>query len=56
MILINNVSKSYKKHKALLNVSVQIPKGVCFGLVGPYGAGKSTLMKIIASVIHDFDV
>lgn len=55
LILINNVSKWYKKHQALVNVSLQIPKGVCFGLVGPNGAGKSTLMKIIASIIHDFD-
>lgn len=55
MLSVKNISKKYPSVTALNNVSLHIPQGVCFGLVGPNGAGKSTFIKIIASVIHDFD-
>lgn len=42
-----NVSKSYTGHKALDDVSVEIPEGAIYGLLGPNGAGKSTLIRII---------
>lgn len=54
LLMVNNVEKYYGKKTALSNVTLDIPKGICYGLVGPNGAGKSTLMKIIASVIQDY--
>lgn len=42
-----NVSKSYANHKALDNVSIEVPKQSIFGLLGPNGAGKTTLIRII---------
>ena len=44
---IENVSKSFAKHKALDDVSLAIPKGSIYGLLGPNGAGKTTLLRII---------
>ncbi len=41
------VSKSYANHKALDNVSIEVPKQSIFGLLGPNGAGKTTLIRII---------
>jgi ABC-2 type transport system ATP-binding protein len=46
-----NISKSYTGHKALTNVSIQVPAGRIFGLLGPNGAGKTTLIRIINQII-----
>lgn len=47
IIIMENVSKSYGKVKALINVSLTIQRGeVCF-IFGPSGGGKSTLLRCI---------
>ncbi len=51
IIQIKNISKSYKDRKALSNINLEIKQGSLFGLLGPDGAGKSTLMRIIASLL-----
>ncbi|MBQ3597407.1 MAG: ABC transporter ATP-binding protein [Clostridia bacterium] len=50
IISINNVSKNYKKIKALDNVSLSVNSGELFGLLGVNGAGKTTLIKILCSL------
>lgn len=55
MLTINNVTKCYDQTEALKEVSITIPGGTCYGLVGPNGAGKSTLIKIITSIIRDYE-
>jgi ABC-2 type transport system ATP-binding protein len=46
-----NVSKIYGKHKALDKVSIEIKRGMIYGLIGENGAGKSTFMRIIMGLI-----
>ena len=46
-IKIENISKSYKKQKVLKGISFNIKKGEIFGLLGPSGAGKTTLIRLI---------
>jgi ribose transport system ATP-binding protein len=48
------VSKSFGGVKALRDVDFTLRAGEIHGLVGENGAGKSTMMKIIAGVHHDF--
>ncbi len=46
----NSLSKIYGRNKALDNVSIHVPKGGIYGLIGRNGAGKTTLLKIISSL------
>ncbi len=45
-----NVSKTYINHKALDEVSINVPERSIFGLLGPNGAGKTTLIRIINQI------
>ncbi|MBD8069583.1 ATP-binding cassette domain-containing protein [Bacillus sp. PS06] len=46
-----NVSKIYGKHKALDKVSIEIKRGMIYGLIGENGAGKSTFMRTVMGLI-----
>lgn len=46
-IEIKNVSKQYKNQKVLKEVSFNVEEGEIFGLLGPSGAGKTTLIRLI---------
>ena len=50
-IEVKNVSKTFGKVKALRDVSFSVEKGEIFGLIGPDGAGKTTLFRILASLL-----
>jgi len=42
-----NIVKAFTRHKALDDVSIEVPRGKVYGLLGPNGAGKTTLIRII---------
>lgn len=46
-----NVTKIYGKAKALDNVSLEIKRGMIYGLIGENGAGKSTFMRTVMGLI-----
>jgi len=50
-IKIKNISKSYKKVNALKDISFEVKKGELFGLIGPDGAGKTTLFRILTTLL-----
>ncbi|MGN0364524.1 MAG: ABC transporter ATP-binding protein [Suilimivivens sp.] len=52
MIEIRNVTKSFDKIKAVDNVSVTIKENTVFGLIGTNGAGKSTVLRMVAGVLE----
>lgn len=50
-VTLNNISKSYGDTKALQDVSFTVGKGELFGLIGPDGAGKSTIFRILTTLL-----
>ncbi len=50
-IQIENISKSYGSTKALDAIHFSVEKGELFGLIGPDGAGKTTLFKILTTLL-----
>lgn len=51
-IRVNNISKIYKEVKALDDVSFSVNEGELFGIIGPDGAGKSTLFRILCTLLR----
>ncbi|MCX6223012.1 MAG: ABC transporter ATP-binding protein [Bacteroidia bacterium] len=51
-IEIVNLSKSYGKIGALWNMSLEVPEGTIYGLVGPNGSGKTTLIKALVGAVR----
>ena len=51
MIEVNNISKSYGRVKALDGVSFSVDKGEVFGLIGPDGAGKTSMYRILCTLL-----
>ncbi|RPH32711.1 MAG: ABC transporter ATP-binding protein [Bacteroidales bacterium] len=50
-IIVNKLAKSYEKVNALKGISFEVEDGELFGLIGPDGAGKTTLIRILASLL-----
>ena len=64
-LIIDHIDKSYDVVQALRQVDFEVNDGELFGLIGPDGAGKSTLFRIMSSLVipdagrclmHGFDV
>ena len=50
-IIIENLSKSYGKVNAISDISFRVNKGEIFGCIGPDGAGKTTLIRILVTLL-----
>lgn len=53
-VLVENIIKTYgkkKEVKALSDISFSVPKGELFGIIGPDGAGKTSLFRILTTLL-----
>jgi ABC-type multidrug transport system ATPase subunit len=50
-IIVSNISRNYDSVKALDDVSFEVLRGELFGFIGPDGAGKTTLFRILATLV-----
>ena len=51
MIQINNLTKQFKKIRAVDQISFQVKKGDVYGFLGPNGAGKTTTIRMIMGIM-----
>ena len=51
IVVVKEISKSYGKVEALKEISFAVEQGEIFGLIGPDGAGKSTLFRILTTLL-----
>jgi ABC-type multidrug transport system, ATPase component len=50
-IFVEHISKSYGKVQALKDVSFEVKPNEIFGLIGPDGSGKSTMFRILTTLL-----
>jgi ABC-2 type transport system ATP-binding protein len=46
-----NLSKRFARHEAVHDVSLSVPKGAAYALIGANGAGKTTTLKMLVNVV-----
>lgn len=52
ILQISNLSKNYGKLKALNELSLEVHKGMVYGILGPNGSGKTTTLGIVLGVLN----
>ena len=50
-VVVKNMSKTYGEVKAVDDVSFEVAKGELFGLIGPDGAGKTSIFRILTTLL-----
>ena len=51
VIVLNNLTKSYGKHRGIEKISFTVERGEIFGFIGPNGAGKSTTIRTLMGLL-----
>ncbi len=51
VLTLNNITKFYGRIQALNNVSFSVPAGSVFGILGPNGSGKTTMLGIVMDIL-----
>jgi len=51
-IKVDNISFNYKNIKAVDQLSLEVPRGISYGVLGPNGSGKTTLIRILVGLLR----
>ena len=52
LLQLHHVTKKYKKHVAIDDITLSLPTGKIIGLLGPNGSGKTTLIKLMNGLLQ----
>jgi len=51
-IELENITKTFGKHKAVDDLTLKVPKGSIYGFIGPNGSGKTTTIRMIMNILY----
>src|SRR5690349_24885163 len=51
-VQIERVTKTFGKHVAVNDLSLEVPAGSIYGFIGPNGSGKTTTLRMIMRILH----
>ena len=51
-VSLRDLVKTFGQHRAVDGISIEIPRGIIFGLIGPNGAGKTTTIRMILDIFR----
>ena len=51
-IELENITKTFGKHKAVDDLSLKVPKGSIYGFIGPNGSGKTTTIRMMMNILY----
>ena len=51
-VQLQQVTKTFGKHTAVNDLSLEVPEGTVYGFIGPNGSGKTTTLRMIMRIIH----
>jgi ABC-2 type transport system ATP-binding protein len=54
-VAIRGVTKTFRAHTAVNNLSLTVPRGTVYGFIGPNGSGKTTTLRMIMHILHPDD-
>ena len=49
---IQNITKTFGKHTAVDDLSLNVPRGTVYGFIGPNGSGKTTTLRMIMNIMY----
>lgn len=52
VIQIEHVTKTFGEHRAVSDLSLEVPEGSIYGFIGPNGSGKTTTLRMIMRILH----
>ena len=52
VVRLEGLQKRFGKREALRGLSLEIPAGITYGLIGPNGSGKTTLIRILVGILE----
>jgi ABC-2 type transport system ATP-binding protein len=51
-VSLRDLVKTFGQHRAVDGISLEVPRGIIFGLIGPNGAGKTTTIRMILDILR----
>ncbi len=51
-VSIEQVTKTFRQHVAVDNLSLEVPPGSIYGFIGPNGSGKTTTLRMIMRILY----